>query len=450
MHRIPWLRKPQRLTLKKMRFLAASLLFFGLSSGLAQTAPQITLHNLNEAETLGEELYSNSGATGLVLVVVRGDQVFIHGYGETAPGSHIAPSEDSEIRLCSLTKIFTTDLLAKLVADGTVRLDDPLRRYAPQGAVVPEKDAPITLLDLATHTSGLDREIGTPPRHTPYFTYPDYATRWQWLPTAELKFAPGTQALYSNVGFDLLSDALANAAHTPYPTLLWSRTLSPLHMWGTTFYPTSAQCARLLRGAHDEGPCTVTENTQGSSGLYSTPQDMAKWLRYLVGSVATAPGKDDSALGVYLLPSSLKSISGLSHAGRPSGIGLGWMHLGASDNVSHIIEKTGGGGGFLTYIAIHPASRTALFVAVTDGPPHPAVPGFRFFRASNNGLLALAGLPPLPVAQRRGAGIRRVAANPVARRRRAPATSRSQSRGKSTQTGRPVKSPSMTGDDSSQ
>ena len=130
---------------------------------------------------------------------------------------------------------------------------------------------------------GFDREIGTAPRHTPHFTYPDYATRWQWLPTAQLKFTPGTQAWYSNIGYDLLSDALASAAHTSYPALLWSRTLKPLGMWETTFYPSDAQCARLMQGPHNEGPCTVTENTQGSSGLYSTPADMAKWLRYLAG-----------------------------------------------------------------------------------------------------------------------------------------------------------------------
>jgi len=399
-----------------MRLLPASLLFLVLSSAFAQSPPQtqttpqpqITLHDLKEADALGSELYTDSGVTGLVLVVVRGDQVFIRGYGETAPGSHVAPSENSVVRLCSLTKIFTSDLLTKLVADGTVKLDDPLEKYAPQGVQIPEKDAPITLFELATHTSGLDREIGTAPRRTPHFTYPDYATRWQWLPDAQLKFTPGTQAWYSNIGYDLLSDALGRAAHTSYPTLLWSRTLKPLNMWQTTFYPSAEQCQRLMQGAHNEGPCTVTENTQGSSGLYSTPADMAKWLRYLAGPAT--PGlaaQPDAAHAVYLVVSKLKSMFGLNHAGRPAGIGLGWMHLGNEGDPSHIIEKTGGGAGFSTYIAIHPASHTAMFVAVTEGPPrkknippHESAGWPGLFRASTNGLLALAGLPPMPEASR--------------------------------------------------
>jgi D-alanyl-D-alanine-carboxypeptidase/D-alanyl-D-alanine-endopeptidase len=385
-----------------MRFLLLCLLFLSSLPAVAQTQSSLSLQNLNHAAALGTELYQDSGATGLVLVVVRDHQVFFHGYGETAPGSHQIPTDESVIRLCSLTKTFTTDLLARFVADGTVHLDDPLQKYAPQHDVVPAMGAPITLLDLATHTSGLSREIGTAPRRTPHFTYPDYATRWQWLQTTHLLFTPGTRALYSNVGFDLLSDALANAAHQPYATLLWDRTLKPLHMWNTTFYPTPAQCERLMTGAHNEGPCTVTENTEGSSGLYSTPNDVAKWLRYLVGSGGPSlPVQTADAHAVYLLPSSLASEYGLAHAGRPSGIGLAWLHLRPNDDPSHIIEKTGGGAGFTTYIAIHPASHTALFVAATDGPPHNRTPGFNLYTASNNALLALAGLPPLPSETRR-------------------------------------------------
>ncbi len=395
-----------RLTLERMRFLTLLFLMSILSAAAAQTAPVVVLHDLKGAETLGADLYTNARATGLVLVVVRGNQMYFHSYGETVPGSHLAPSMDSEVRLCSLTKIFTTDLLAKLVAEGTVHLDEPLKKYAPNGAVIPEKDAAITLEELATHTAGLEREIGTAPRRAPHFSYPDYEMRWNWLASTELKFTPGSKAFYSNVGFDLLSDALAEASHTPYAELLETRTLKPLRMWDTTVYPNPRQCERLMTGAHEEGPCTITANTQGSGGLYSTPADMVKFLSYLVG--ASAPAQAETARDVYLLPSSLKGQYGLDHAGRPSGIGLGWMHLGASGDVSHLIEKTGGGAGFTTYIAIHPASHTALFVAMTEGRAGGWQPGFNLFKASNNGLLALAGLPPLPERSMRRSAMRHV------------------------------------------
>jgi D-alanyl-D-alanine-carboxypeptidase/D-alanyl-D-alanine-endopeptidase len=320
--------------------------------------------------------------------------VFFHGYGETAPGSHQAPTTGSVLRLCSLTKIFTTDVLAKLVADGTVQLDDPLQRYAPRGVLVPRRGRPITLENLATHTSGLAREIGAPRRGTPHFTYPDYATRWRWLAKQRLKQPPGTAALYSNVGFDLLSDALARATHRQYAAVLAERTLNPLGLRNTTFFPTPLQCSRLMQAAWNEGPCTSTEETAGSSGLYSTPADMALWLQYLLGTGrAGMPVQDPAAQAVYIDPATLKSQIGLNHAGEPSGIGLGWMHLLPAADPSHLVEKTGGGAGFTTYIALNHARRSGIFVAMTWGPIDTH---YNLFDGANNLLMAISGLPPMP------------------------------------------------------
>jgi len=374
--------------------LLAVLLFAALTPVLGQTNPPSAVPDLKAAETLGAELYARAGSTGMVLVVVRGDQIFFHGYGETAPMSGQAPTTDSVLRLCSLTKIFTTDVLTKLVQDKTVRLQDPLQRYAPAHVVVPIRNKIITLEELATHTSGLPRELGTAPRHTPHFTFPERATRWRWLPKQYLRSTPGSAALYSNVGFDLLGDALETAAKKPYPALLAERTLQPLNMYGTTYFPNADQCARLLMGSYDEGPCTSTEETAGSSGLYSTPRDMAIWLKYLLGTGGPAlPTQNAAAQAVYLRVADLSRATGLDHAGKPYGIGLGWLHLGAPGDPSEIVQKTGGGAGFSTYIALHPASRTAIFLAATDGAGESHE---NLFKGANNILLAMAGLPPLP------------------------------------------------------
>lgn len=330
----------------------------------------------------------------MVVVVVRDDQVFSHGYGETAPNSQVVPSADSVVRLCSLTKIFTADVLTMLVKQKVVRLDDPLQRYAPKHAVVPVNYKSITLEELATHTSGLPRELGSRPRKTPPFAYPDFAARWQWLPRQTLAAVPGSEAVYSNIGFDLLSDALESAAHKPYAALLAEETLHRLGMRQTTYYPNPVQCERLLKSNHDDGACAITEATEGSAGLYSTPADMTIWLKYLLGTGAPAvPAQDPAAQAVYLDPANLKKQVGLDHAGKPSGIGLGWMHLLPVDDPSHIIQKTGGGAGFTSYIAIVPARHAAIFFSFAEGT------GWKqnVFKEANNMLLTLAGLPPLPV-----------------------------------------------------
>lgn len=359
----------------------------------AQTPPSNALASLESAGDLGEDLFVQSGSTGMVLVVVRDGQVFFRGYGETTPNSRQLPNQDSVLRLCSLTKIFTTDVLTKLVADKIVRLDDPLQRYAPPRAVVPKRIKPITLIDLATHTSGLPRELGNPPPDTAHFTFPDYQTRWRWLPNQHLRNVPGRSALYSNLAYDFLSDALQSASHKQYAALLAARTLEPLHMRNTTFFPSADQCNRLLKGVRDNGPCSVTEATAGSSGLYSTAGDMAIWLQYLLRTGGpTIPEQDPAAQAVYVLPANLVGQRGLDHAGEPTGVGLGWIHILPLDEPSHIIQKTGGGGGFETYIAINHSRHTAIFVAATDGiDTH-----LNLFNAANKLLLAVAGLPPLP------------------------------------------------------
>ena len=379
---------------KFSRTLLVFLFVLPLVPALAQANSPAALPDIQSAGALGTDLFLQSGATGLVLVVVRDDQVFFGGYGETAPNSHQSPTKDSLLRLCSLTKIFTTDVLTKLVADKTVQLDDPLQRYAPAGTVVPKRIRPITLADMATHTSGLPRELGNAPPGTPHFTFPDYRTRWRWLPNQRLRSSPGTAALYSNVAFDFLGDALQSAAHKQYAALLAERTLKPLHMEHTTFFPNADQCRHLLISAHEEGPCTATEATAGSSGLYSTAADMAVWLKYLLrtsGPGATA--QDVSAQAVYILPANLVTQKGLDHAGEPTGVGLGWIYILPANSPSHIVEKTGGGAGFETYIAINHSRRTAIFLAATDGPVGTHL---NLFNAANKLLLAMAGLPPLP------------------------------------------------------
>lgn len=385
-----------------LHILFTFLFVLGSDAAFGQAPPATSLPGLQAVDALGRDLFVQSGSTGMVLVVVQDNQAIFRGYGETAPNSHQVPTQDSLVRLCSLTKIFTTDALTKLAVEKVVRLDDPLQRFAPPRTLVPQRDKPITLLDLATHTSGLPRELGQTPPLVAHFTFPDYPTRWRWLPNQHLRSVPGTAALYSNIAYDFLSDALQSAAHEQYAAILAERTLNPLHMQSTSFFPNAQQCSQLLVGAHDERACSITEATAGSSGLYSTAADMAIWLKYLLGTGGpNLPTQDPTAQAIYIDRSSLASQRGLDHAGEPTGVGLGWIHILPIDSPSHIIEKTGGGAGFQTYIAINHSRRTAIFLAATEGPIDTHL---NLFNAANKLLLAVAGLPPLPPPPPKRAG----------------------------------------------
>jgi len=346
---------------------------------------------LSSASQPAAEILRRTESTALVLVVVRGSDIYIQTFGETSPGNGRKPTADSLIRLCSITKLFAADLLARLAAENVIHLNDPLQRFAPDNARVPTRTLQgnaaraITLQDLATHTSGLPREVLPSPAKTPHFTFPGYAQRWTWLRRQKLLFPPGSRALYSNVAFDLLADALQSAAHEPYPRLLAERITTPLGMHDTTFSPTPRQCGQLLRGSDSGGDCSDTTATTGSAGLYTTASDMSRWLGYLLNRQTAA------AQAIYIDPASLKSAQGLRHAGEPSGIGLGWLQLGKREEPFMILQKTGAGAGFATYLALNPSQHTGVFLAMT---PHrwPINP----FEAANNMLLALSNLPPMP------------------------------------------------------
>jgi serine-type D-Ala-D-Ala carboxypeptidase/endopeptidase len=378
--------------------LLATLLFFlplCMPRMQAETAP---LPLLQSADPLVADLFLRSGSTGMVVVVVRGNETWMQSYGQTYPGSHQKPDADSLVRLCSLSKIMTTDLLTKLVADGRVSLADPLQKFAPRNITVPVRTVrglsgrPITLRDLATHTAGLPREIAYPTSDAGHFTFPDYNFRWQWLPDFRLRTLPGTAAHYSNIGFDLLADALSAAAGKPYPQLFAERIAKPLGLRDTTLSPTPGECARLLIGARNEGPCSDTTAAEGSGGMYSTANDMTRWLEYLLALPGVPIHQDPAATATYIPASQLRWTQGLGLAGVPEGIGLGWVHINPPDDPTMIVEKTGGGAGYTTYIALNPGRHIGIFVAATEGRHA----GASIFHESNALLTYLAGLTPVP------------------------------------------------------
>jgi D-alanyl-D-alanine-carboxypeptidase/D-alanyl-D-alanine-endopeptidase len=314
-----------------------------------------------------EHIFYSSGAMGMALVVVDKNQQVFRSFGETRAGSGQRPREDSLIRIASLTKLMTSEVLVKLAEQGTVKVTDPLRKYAPGNAFVPyySPTSPMTLLNLATHTAGLPREQPGGAPHRPVFTWPNRAERWSWLQTAKLTVPPGSHASYSNLGFDLLSDALADAAHQPYPQLFRQLITQPNGMVDTTFTPTAAQCSRLMEGLRPS-PCLNTIAAQGSGGVYSTPADMGRWMKQFLPNAAGQQSPTAAlAQKMYFRRTDLVSLKGMDVPGQAYELGMGWITMAPTPLLPRIIQKTGGGGGFITYMAMVPQRGVGVFIVVT-------------------------------------------------------------------------------------
>jgi len=305
------------------------------------------------------------------------------GAGDTRP-----LDGDTEFEIGSVTKVFTSLLLADMVRRGEVALNDPAAKYLPPGANLPQRgDRQITLIDLATHTSGLPRMPGNFTPKDPANPYADYddAKLYAFLAKAPLNSDIGATYSYSNLGVGLLGQLLARRAGMPYAALVQKRITGPLGLKDTAIALTPAQKARLAAG-HDGGltptPYWDLDSLAGAGALHSTANDLLAFLAAELGYVDT-PLK--AAMADQLVPR--------RQAGGNLKVALGW-HVsprpGApGEPADEIVWHNGGTGGFRSFVGFDKARGVGVVVLMN---------------ASNDiggddiGMYVLAGAPVSKVA----------------------------------------------------
>ena len=318
----------------------------------------------------GMQLYLNAGAPAVIIAVVRGDDTVIQAYGETAPGNGIEPDDQSIFRIGSVSKVFATDVLSALVAQGKVKLTDPLAKYAPEHAKVQVNGRPITLLDLATHSAGLPRELpnpDAPPSDNPFAAFErDYY--WTWLSDHQPAYTPGTTTLYSNMGFGLLGDALAKAGGADYSTVLANEVFQPAGLADTTNTLDDAQKKRLMVGLDPfdkpDSNAVVPDVMYASAGIYSTAADMVRWMKWHLDGARQS--KEAFALdhALWLPYDGLKSVVG-TEVTDADGMGLGWVVTLPRDGTPLLLGKSGGLGGFMSYAVLSPNRALGVLVVAS-------------------------------------------------------------------------------------
>ena len=327
---------------------------------------------LDEAvDFTGQILFVASKVPALVIGVVKNGRTSIHGFGRRADGSDAEPDGDAMFRIGSITKVFTGQVLASLASDGVVSLADPLSKYVPDFFdPLSEAGRPIRLVDLATHSAGLPREVphepGPPDDPFVHITRAAFAF---WLKANPLLFTPGTAISYSNFGFDLLAAALSAAAKKPYPELIAERVLAPLFLSDTTFAPSGSQSVRLMQGHNFDGstmPYAPTgEVIVGSGGLYSSPRDLLRWLQWHLDRMSNQGAVErliDHA--AYLWRDGLNTVYGMDELGHMDAMALGWVIMAPEGDRPLILQKAGGLQGIFSYVAFAPARNIGVMVAI--------------------------------------------------------------------------------------
>jgi D-alanyl-D-alanine-carboxypeptidase/D-alanyl-D-alanine-endopeptidase len=275
-------------------------------------------------------------------IVPRGGARRVVAYG---PNAGVQPFDGNSVfEIGSITKTFTSAILADMVKKGEVKLDDPVEKYLPAGTKIPERDGKkITLLDLATQSSGLPRMPDNFKPSDAENPYADYSAQqmYAFLGGYTLPRGIGEKYEYSNLGVGLLGQALSRRAGTDYETLVTSRVLKPLGMNDSRITLNASMQARLAPGHTDTGKPAKNWDLPtfaGAGALRSTVNDM---LTYIAANADST----SKPLGATLA---------LTHSERrPAGspnmtIGLNW-HRVRSPTGKVYVWHNGGTGGYRTF-----------------------------------------------------------------------------------------------------
>lgn len=263
------------------------------------------LAELDSTATLDLAKHSVGSVT---IAVVSGDQlIWTKSYGNADMEKHQAATKDTVYRIGSITKMFTALMLEQLVDSGKVHLSDPVEKYFPEINTVQGRfpgAPPITLVQLATHTSGLGRE----PDDTETYVHGAVSDREKTLITAlphvHYTFEPCTRYSYSDIGYAVLGAALARAAGQPYVEYISHHIFEPLGMTHSALELNPQIVPQLAKG-YEVNPKGVDADTpqreQAGRGykvpngaIYTTVGDLARFCSFLMGHGPTSVLKTDS------------------------------------------------------------------------------------------------------------------------------------------------------------
>ena len=291
-------------------------------------------------------------------------------HGERRIFTYGIAKPDSIFEIGSITKTFTSLLLAQMAEQNIVRLDEPVRDLLPPGTVPkPATGTEITLLSLSGQHSGLPRLPDNFHPADPTNPYQDYDASLLYAAIAKVGVAlpPDAPFAYSNFGVGLLGHALANRAHLPYATLLEQQITGPLGMHDTAIALTPAMKARFLPGynaAHQPAQAWDLDALVGAGGLRSTASDMLLYLdmqlhpEHLPAAILTQPnGKT--------LPAAIANSHIIrANAGTGMHIAMAWLRVDATGNFWH----NGGTGGFTSFAIFNPEKDFAVIVLNNTAP----------------------------------------------------------------------------------
>jgi CubicO group peptidase (beta-lactamase class C family) len=315
---------------------------------------------------------------GIAVGVCWQDATWTFARGRVSAGRSEPPGADTIFEIGSITKVFTAIVLADMEQEGLVALEDPAQRYLPKGVELPVRGRAITLLDLATQTSGLPRLPkgllwrSLRQRANPYagFTSDQFEKA---IGRTRLRRAPGEKLRYSNLGFGLLGYLLALRTGTSYEQLVLERICDPLELTDTRISIPAEALPRFADGHNRRGhpvPHWELPALAGAGALRSSVADLLRFLQLQQQEPTSRLGR-----------AAQTTHEPRAHRGRLTQ-GLGWVSLPLRGHPHRVLWHNGGTGGFRSFIGFVKETQTAVAVLSNCSRSVDAV-GFRILEAIN-------------------------------------------------------------------
>jgi CubicO group peptidase (beta-lactamase class C family) len=325
---------------------------------------------------------------GLAVGVIECDQSAVFGFGMLSKTCSKPVDGNTLFEIGSVTKVFTSMLLASAVEDGLVSFNDRVCDLLPEFSALPRE---ITLLRLATHTSGLPRlpsnfmQFIFKNPDNPYAVYSTadlLAYLSTYKPKQKGKSASTKAIRYSNLGFGLLGYILAQKLDISYEEALISRIGNKLGMLDTRVMLTPEQCERFATPHSPRGKPTSNWDLPaftGAGALRSTTYDMLKFVAANLRSSETSLENMMNKCHVMHVevpppPRNIRSLIlgrlnslRLSSKEQPLGVALGWFisRLGTSEY--KVYWHNGATGGYRAFTGFVKESNTGVVVLSNRG-----------------------------------------------------------------------------------
>jgi CubicO group peptidase (beta-lactamase class C family) len=350
-------------------FAAISIAFspaFGYSTSSSSTASK-EIPNQVKNFILSQIVNKSKAAIVIGFVDPNGTRFF--SFGNMSKAHNMPVNESTIFHIGSITKTFTTIILAEMVRQGLINLNDPIEKYLPVGVKVPDyKGHKITIEELATHTSALPEfpsNYGAflPKARIldPNYNASSYTAKqlYQALSNLTLTTMPGSQYRYSNFGFGLLGHILSlKAGGIPYEQLVIDKILNVLGMNDTKITLSDTLKSRLAvghKGGQEIKTPQLPEVIAGAGAFYSSATDLLKYVSANLGLIHSKldDAMQESHLIIQAAP--IKNIP--KYYGYT---GLGWRIL--TDLGTEIISHPGGINGYNSFIGFNPTKQIGIVI----------------------------------------------------------------------------------------